>query len=156
MKLKPIKLKFFYFIIIIGCFIVIASYIVSYLANYRIKFDDLRFDTNQATRIVIQSHRKLLPPLVIDEAEKVEFAKKFIQRYSVSSGWECPRRFSSTKPKFTFSINFYEEDHLLGWIGVEPPDSIVYFPCKKSLMQEDLETLNDTLGIPTEYVSNDD
>lgn len=116
--------------------------------------DTSKFDVvDNATSIIVEAHLTTLPPIVIDDPDKVNFSKEFVHKYAESDNWEGPPPafLSERLPGFTFSINFFENDEFLFFWGLDRPDTLVYLPYKKSIPEEEFLLLINTLDIPEEY-----
>jgi hypothetical protein len=123
--------------------------------RYRLldKVNDVRFQGfDAATKIIVSDHLELDPfEVVIDDPEKVELARQFVQRYP--DGWVGGDT-KFTRPSPVIRVDFYDDDnHFLNGYGIGRDRALIYplsaaYGNWKLVGKEELRPLIEALDIP--------
>jgi hypothetical protein len=122
---------------------------IVFFTNRQEQLNNLKFsEFNRADRIQIQfSQITASPhePLETNDPERIEFARKFIERYP--DGWERPGL--TPIPATSFYVEFFDEEEKVGLYGVGS-NFLVYGPYWRPISEEERMLLTGSLGIPIE------
>ena len=155
-------------LIIIVCYYFLLRPLVFFYIIYKLPIEqqywllrsvnNIKFDgVDEATKIVVSDFLELHPfKAIIEDPDKVEFAKQFIQRYP--NGWVNERKFNG--PTYVIRVEFYDDnDRPLNEYGIGDDKALVYstslFGNWRLVEKEELRLLVDILGIPEELLHRD-